>query len=215
MILECMTHVTTGVEQCTPARPAPQTKTTTILQSGEFPALDTSVRVEASLNVRIFVDNPAPAANLHSRRVAPLNAFPTYCQTVRFGFKGAFRIAAFLRSYGWLLIVTAIVAVFQSLYVIAGATPSMYAQLIASCTLPICFATWVQTDARIRRCTPFFDFGTFVLVIWTLAIPWYLIWTRGWRGLLVTLMFFGLWVLPAFVASFVWIVSAIMTRELD
>jgi hypothetical protein len=127
-------------------------------------------------------------------------------------FKGAIRIAAFLRSYGWLLIVTAIVAVFESLYVIAYATPSTYAQLIADFTLPICFATWVQTDARIRRCTPFFDFGTFILVLWSLAIPWYLIWTRGWRGLLVTLMFVGLWILPTIVARVVWTIVLNQTR---
>jgi hypothetical protein len=122
-------------------------------------------------------------------------------------------MAAFLRCYGGLLIVSATIAVFNSAYVIAGVTPSKLAELIAFCTLPICFATWVQTDARIRRCTPFFDFGTFVLVIWSLAIPWYLIWTRGWRGLLLTLMFFGLLVLPAFVATVVWTVVAIAAQS--
>ena len=127
-------------------------------------------------------------------------------------FHGAIRIAAFLRSYGWLLIVTAIVAVFQSLYVIAGTAPALYAQLIADFTMPVCFMTWVQTDARIRRCTPFFDFGTFVFFTWSIAIPVYLIWTRGWRGVLVTFMFLGLWILPAFIATVVWTVMEVITR---
>jgi hypothetical protein len=130
-----------------------------------------------------------------------------------FGFTGAIRIAAFLRSYGWLLMASAIIAVFLSLYVIFNITPSGYAHLIASCTLPVCFATWVQSDARIRRCTPFFDFGTFILVLWSLAIPWYLIWTRGWRGLLVILMFIGLWMFPTIVARVVWIIMAIKAQS--
>ena len=127
-------------------------------------------------------------------------------------FKGAIKIAAFVRSYGWLLIASAIVAVFNSLYVIINVRPSVHAQLIADFTLPVCFMTWVQTDARIRRCTPFFDFGTFVCVMWSLAIPWYLIWTRGWRGLLVILMFLGLWILPTIVAAVVWTVVTNLTK---
>ncbi len=101
-------------------------------------------------------------------------------------------------------------AVFNSVYVMAGVTPSTPAQLIASYTLPICFVTWVQADARDRCCTPCFDFGTFVLAIWFVAVPWYLIWTRGWRGFLVTFMFFGLLILPTFVAVVVWIVVTIL-----
>jgi hypothetical protein len=122
---------------------------------------------------------------------------------------GASKIAAFLRFYGGLLIVSAMLAVFDSVYVIVGITPSNPAQLISTFTLPICFATWVQADARARRCTPCFDFGWFVGATWIFSIPWYLIWTRGWRGLLLTFMFFGLFILPTFVAVFVWTVVTI------
>ena len=101
-------------------------------------------------------------------------------------------------------------AVFNSVYVVAGITPSAPAQWILSYTLPICFVTWVQADARFRRCTPCCDFGTFVLATWLIAIPWYLIWTRGWRGLLITAIFLGLLILPTIVAVFVWIVTAVV-----
>ena len=123
---------------------------------------------------------------------------------------GASKIADFMRYYGGLLIVTAMLAVFNSVYVIAGIPPSGPAQLIASYTLPLCFVTWVQADARTRRCTPCFDFGTFILAIWVFSVPWYLIWTRGWRGLLLAMMFFGLLIFPTCVAIFVWIVVAIL-----
>ena len=121
------------------------------------------------------------------------------------------KIVTFLRCYGWLLIVAAMLAVFNSVYVVAGVTPSTFARLITAQTLPICFATWVQADARSRRCTPCCDFGMFVLATWILSVPWYLIWTRGWRGLLVTASFFGLLILPSLTAVFVWILVAIVT----
>ena len=112
----------------------------------------------------------------------------------------------FLRCYGALLIVDGMLAAFSSAYVIAGITPSNAAHLITSWTFPIFLVAWVQADARSRRCTPCFDFGFFLLPIWTLSVPWYLIWTRGWRGVLVALMFYFLAVFPGVVANIVWIV---------
>ena len=122
---------------------------------------------------------------------------------------GTPKVADLMRRYGELATVTVMLAVFNSVYVVAGAEPSTPTQLIASYTMPICFVRWVQADARARRCTPCFDFGTFVLVTWVFSVPWYLIWTRGWRGLLVTFMFVGLLVFPTFVAVVLWIVLAI------
>jgi hypothetical protein len=44
----------------------------------------------------------------------------------------------------------------------------------------------------------------FVLGTWGIAIPYYLLWTRKWRGLLVLLLFFVLLTIPAFAARLVW-----------
>lgn len=74
----------------------------------------------------------------------------------------------------------------------------------------VCFVTWVQYDAGRRRCTPCFDFGTFVMATWGFSVPVYLVWTRRWWGVLVAVMFLGLWLLPFIVAMIVWIVMAVV-----
>jgi hypothetical protein len=38
----------------------------------------------------------------------------------------------------------------------------------------------------------------------------YLIWTRGWRGALLAVMFLGLWLLPFILALMVWILMALL-----
>jgi hypothetical protein len=107
----------------------------------------------------------------------------------------------FIRCYGSLFGATVLLSGFICVYVVLGIMPSRLAQWIIYYTLPICAVAWVQQDARLRRCTPCFDFGMFVLMIWWLAIPWYLIWTRGWRGLAVLGMFALLPVVPIAAAA--------------
>jgi hypothetical protein len=111
----------------------------------------------------------------------------------------------FLQSYGMLLIFATLVSIFTSLYAATGIAQSLMAEAISSWTLPICFVLWVQADARSRRCTPCYDFGMFVLFTWLVSVPWYLIWTRGRRGLAVAFLFFGLLVAPSVTADLVWL----------
>ena len=54
-------------------------------------------------------------------------------------FDGVLKISDFFRQYSALLIVSAMLAVFNSVYVIAAIPPSSLAQLIASYMLPVCF----------------------------------------------------------------------------
>ena len=119
------------------------------------------------------------------------------------------RLGSFLRCYGGLLLLSVALGLFYSLYIWMGTEPPMVADVIASYLMPIGFAAWVQADARLRGCTPCFDFGTFVMFAWPITVPWYLIWTRGWRGLLITLMFLGLLLFPFVLATVVWIQLAI------
>ena len=117
--------------------------------------------------------------------------------------------SSFLRCYGALLFVTIMVAGFNSVYVVIGVVPSYAAQMIGAFTLPIYFVAWVQSDARGRRCTPFFDFGTFMMATWPVSVLWYLIWTRRWRGLLLVLMFLGLLFATTIVPFVVWVILGI------
>ena len=105
-----------------------------------------------------------------------------------------------------MFVVTAMLAMFVSAYVIAGIELSSPAELIASYTLPICLVIWVQADAQRRHCTPCYDFGMFVLFAWALCVPAYLLWSRGWRGVLVVLVFFGLLISPSLAAMVFWLI---------
>lgn len=111
-----------------------------------------------------------------------------------------------LRCYFWLFIAAILLGAFNSAYVVLGLMPSMMAEFINAYMLPICFATWVQADARRRQCTPCFDFGMFVAMVWIIVVPWYLMRTRGWRGLLLSLMFLGLLVTPYLIPVIVYMV---------
>jgi hypothetical protein len=55
---------------------------------------------------------------------------------------------------------------------------------------------WVVTDARRRRCVPCHEFAFLVGVFLPVALPWYVFWTRGWRGLRVLAAFAGLILVP-------------------
>jgi hypothetical protein len=55
----------------------------------------------------------------------------------------------------------------------------------------------------------------FILATWSVSVPWYLIWTRGWRGMLLALMFLGLMIVPSFVAYFVWTVAVMATAQIQ
>jgi len=105
-------------------------------------------------------------------------------------------IIKFLRYYGALFVVSALVALFLAVYVIADIPPSPAALAILWLLLPISFVTWVQFDAHRRRCTPCFDFATFMMSTWIFSVPIYLIWTRGWRGVLLAGMFLALFLAP-------------------
>jgi hypothetical protein len=55
---------------------------------------------------------------------------------------------------------------------------------------------WVNCDADWNEFEKPFDFGFIVYVLWPVALPWYLVHTRGVEGLLVYLGFITIWLLP-------------------
>jgi hypothetical protein len=112
-----------------------------------------------------------------------------------------------LRSYGWLWFLGAAVGVFWSAYLVTGTSPSPSAELLLQATLPFAISLWVLWDARALRCTPCYDFGMFIYFGWLLVVSAYVLWTRGWRGLLVLLMFLTLFMLPVFAGIVAWYVA--------
>ena len=94
-------------------------------------------------------------------------------------------VAAFLRSYGALYAIALVVGMYSAIYATARLPISPVVQIVFSCGTATCLAMWACLDARSRRCTPCFDFGTFVFFTWYITVPCYLIATRGWPGLLI------------------------------
>ena len=124
-------------------------------------------------------------------------------------------IADFIRTYGALYIVSLVCGLSMGSY--AAAEPTTTSSPLTPLTLSFgaasCFALWACLDARIRRSTPCFDFGSFVFFSWLVAIPVYLMATRGWRGLLVSLSLFFTLFVSIFFAGFVIIFAQAMSGQ--
>src|SRR5262245_8773583 len=56
-------------------------------------------------------------------------------------------------------------------------------QEIWSVVFALLVASWATADAQSRSCQRSFDFGFFIMSWWPLTLPFYLIRTRGIRGL--------------------------------
>ncbi len=69
-------------------------------------------------------------------------------------------------------------------------------------------AFWALDDARKRQYWPCYDFGTFLFFGWPAVVPWYLIRTRGPKGIFLALAVLGLMVLPSVTAVIVFLLTA-------
>ena len=112
----------------------------------------------------------------------------------------------FMNSFGALLVFTLIGCAVLTGYSFRGRFPPQFMFQLWDNVFWLSVVSWIQTDARLRRQTPCFDFGWLVWLTAWIAIPWYVVRTRGWRGLFVLLMFLVLYSLPPYLAMQVWIV---------
>jgi hypothetical protein len=75
------------------------------------------------------------------------------------------------------------------------------ADLLLSLTVAITIVLACANDARIRR-TPLVSIIKFIMLFtWPITAPVYLIWSRGWRGVLWAILwsitFYGIYIIPA------------------
>jgi hypothetical protein len=107
------------------------------------------------------------------------------------------------------ILVAAVIAVTALLIIHAtvGPPPSETVQFLTSFGLVLAFILWVTADARSRRRTPCYDFGFLVVVFFPASLVWYVLWSRGWRGLLTLAALVGLMLLPYVSATVAWIVT--------
>ena len=95
------------------------------------------------------------------------------------------RVADFLQSYGYLYATAILLGVYCAIGGAVRQPVSPFLEIVFMWGIATCVVMWTVRDARTRRCTPCFDFGTFVFFTWFISVPCYLIATRGWRGLLI------------------------------
>ncbi len=110
-----------------------------------------------------------------------------------------------LGPMGILLATIALFSVFQFASVAVGTTSTKSVADLTSRGLGLTFVVWIMADAQRRRRTPCYEFGFLVAVYFPLSLVWYLLWSRGWRGMLLLASFFGLMLLPWFSAIVAWI----------
>jgi hypothetical protein len=67
---------------------------------------------------------------------------------------------------------------------------------------------WLRNDSRKRGIRWVFDMGMFLYVAWPLVLPYYLLKTRGARGLLVTLGFVGAYIGAAVIGMLLYLFLA-------
>jgi hypothetical protein len=96
------------------------------------------------------------------------------------------------------ILVATIVAysAFLVAYVAIGSAPSQGAQQLTSVGLSLAMVLWVMADARLGRRTPCYDFGFLVAAFFPASLVWYVVWSRGRRGLLTLGFLSGLMLLP-------------------
>jgi hypothetical protein len=90
-------------------------------------------------------------------------------------------------------------------YLAVGLSPSPTFEFIASFFWSLLLALWIVADVRRKSGVPCFDFGFFCYLFLPIAVPWYCVWSRGVRGLLLLVGIGLLWLAPYFVANLVWL----------
>jgi len=117
-----------------------------------------------------------------------------------------------LSHWGPLVILAAAESVILSSYVVLGTSPSALQMVILPSAIAFFMMLWVLEDAHRRQGFPCYDFGFFVALGFPFSVVWYLLWTRGLRGLLVIGIFLGLYLTPWLCAIGVWAVTTGLDR---
>jgi hypothetical protein len=104
-----------------------------------------------------------------------------------------------------LVALTAMFAVELSLFAISGADVPAVTESFWAFAFPMVLALYVYADRRSRNFSAPFDFDSFVFFAWPLVLPYYLYRTRRWRGLLLSVGLWMLFIAPSVVRVIVYI----------
>ena len=109
---------------------------------------------------------------------------------------------------GQVVVLSLVLSALYGVYAFFRTEPSFVNSILGSYGLLVYVAFWVLDDARKRQDWPCYDFGTFIFFGWPAVVPWYLIRTRGPKGILLALAVLGLLVLPFVTAVLVALLTA-------
>jgi hypothetical protein len=105
-----------------------------------------------------------------------------------------------LATFVPLIVLTALLALINVAAIARGSLPAE--SRVADTSLALFLLFWVMTDARKRRRAPCHEFGFLVMMYMPASLVWYLLWSRGWRGILPLSFIYALLITP-------WIASLI------
>ncbi len=78
----------------------------------------------------------------------------------------------------------------------AGHDPSIEARFVMTLALTLVIAWWAFDDAKKRKYHRPYEFGAFLFFAWPIVLPFYLVATRGWKGIFNFSVFVLLFCLP-------------------
>lgn len=103
-----------------------------------------------------------------------------------------------------LLLATFLAMVFGLEVLLTDAVPSESALTVASISLCLFILYWVMLDARRRGRVGCHDFGFLMGVFFPVSLVWYLVATRGWRGVVVLVGIALVFLLPSVATMIAW-----------
>jgi hypothetical protein len=90
-----------------------------------------------------------------------------------------------ISTFGPLLVLSAMLAIPVSMYAAAHQEPPENLVRLTGIAQAVLILYWVLVDARLHHRVPCHDFGFLVAVYMPVSLVWYVLWSRGLRGLLV------------------------------
>lgn len=67
-------------------------------------------------------------------------------------------------------------------------------------------AAWVEADRKKRGLSVPFEFGTLLILLWPLTLPWYLHQSRGWKGVAIFPCILLTFLFPAIIGAVAYVV---------
>jgi hypothetical protein len=95
-----------------------------------------------------------------------------------------------------LVLLTAIYTAGRAILALYGLVPSKSAEFICSFEFRIILVGWVFFDRQASEFSAPFEFDAFMFFAWIFVLPYYLLRTRGRRGLLLLAGIYGLAAIP-------------------